>query len=122
MTISHEKMTFLTANYGLSPEQVETFWSAYHSAYQSMAAEIEMSWDEGGYYPDNPEEAMIEVLVDADRLEYYIPDYMDWCFDFRYKQELIYDLKNMEPPAFLRDYLKSTGKTWWTAARKYHRK
>ena len=122
MNISPAKMTFLTANYGLSPEQIEAFWSAYHSAYQSMAGEIEMTWDEGGWYPEDPEAAMMEVLVDADRLESYIPDYMDWCFDFKYKLELVYDLSNKEPPKFLRDYLKSTNKTWWTAARDYQRK
>ena len=117
MNISPEKMTFLTANYGLTPEQIQSFALAYQSAYYQMAGEIEMSWDESGYYPDSPEEAMIECLVDADRLEPYIPGYMDWCFEFRCKMELVYDLKNMEPPKFCRDYLRSQEKTWWTAVK-----
>ena len=110
-------MTFLTANYGLTPNQIESFAAAYQTAYYQMAAEIEMSWGEGGYYPDSPEEAMIECLVDADRLEPYIVDYMEWCFRFNMKMELAYDLKNMEPPKFCRDYLLSQEKTWWTAAK-----
>jgi len=117
MHISPEKMTFLTANYGLTPEQIRAFAEAYQSAYYAMAGEIEMSWDESGYYPDSPEEAMIECLVDADRLEPYIVDYMEWCFNFHMKLELMYDLKNLEPPKFCRDYLKGEDKTWWLAVR-----
>ena len=120
--ISPEKMTFLTANYGLSPEQVESFANGYNSAYWQMAGEIEYTWEEGGYYPDNPEEAMIECLVDADRLRNFIDDYDAWCFDFLFKMELIYDLKNMEPPPYFREYLKKEGKTWWTAAKESYRK
>ena len=115
MNIPNEKMTFLTANYGLSPAQIEAFWIGYNEAYHSMAAEIECTWHEGGWYPEDPEDAMIECLVDADRLEQFIPDYMDWCFDFLYKMELVYDLKNLEPPGELQEYLLSTGKTWWLA-------
>ena len=44
MSISPEKMTFLTANYGLSPAQVQAFADAYHTAYHQMAGEIEYSW------------------------------------------------------------------------------
>ncbi len=117
MHISQEKMTFLTANYGLSPEQIEAFARAYQEAYYHMGPEIEMSWDESGYYPDCPEEAMIECLVDADRLEPFIVDYMAWCFNFNMKMELIYDLKNMEPPEYCRNYLRSQEKTWWVAAK-----
>ena len=112
---SPEKMTFLTANYGLTQDQVVRFWQAYNEAYQSMAGEIEYAWQEGGWTPDRPEDAMIECLVDADRLEQFIPDYMDWCFDFRFKMELVYDLEDRIPPQFLQDYLTSQGKTWWTA-------
>ena len=110
-------MTFLTANYGLTPDQILSLASGYNMAYQSMAGEIEMNWDECGYYPDCPDEAMIECLVDADRLEHYIEGYMEWCFGFRMKMELVYDLKNMEPPQFCRDYLRSQEKTWWTAVK-----
>ena len=41
MFISQEKMTFLTANYGLTEEQINDFYEGYLSAYQSMAGEIE---------------------------------------------------------------------------------
>lgn len=116
MTISQEKMTFLTANYGLSPEQIEAFNEAYQHAYYSMAPEIEYAWEEGGHFPEDPESAMIEVLVDADRLEQYIPDYMDWCFDFRMKMELAHDLLDIPMPKYCQDYLQSQGKTWWTKA------
>ena len=117
MRISPEKMTFLTANYGLSPAQVQAFADAYHTAYHQMAGEIEYSWQESGWYPENEEDAMIECLTDADRLQDYIDDYDDWCFDFMYKQELAFDILDREPPGFLQEYLLSTGKTWWLAAR-----
>mgnify|MGYP001370040728 CR=1 FL=1 len=113
MTISNEKMTFLTANYGLSPAQINAFNEAYQDAYHAMAAEIEMNWEEGGWMPDDPEAAMIECLVDADRLEYYIPDYMDWCFNFVMKQELAHDLLEIRMPMHCIDYLKREGKTSW---------
>ena len=48
MTISQEKMTFLTANYGLTVHQINAFHEAYQHAYYSMAPEIEHSWEEGG--------------------------------------------------------------------------
>ena len=113
MNISQEKMTFLTANYGLSPEQIEAFADAYHTAYHQMAGEIEYTWQEGGWYPENPEAAMIECLCDADRLEPYIDDYMEWCFDFLMKAELVHDLLEVPMPKFLLDYLESNGKTSW---------
>ena len=66
--ITIEKMLFLTANYGLSAEQVASFWNAYLTTYYQQAGEIEYAWEESGYFPEDPESAMIEVLVDADRL------------------------------------------------------
>ena len=114
MNISQEKMTFLTANYGLSPAQIEAFNTGYQDAYQSMAGEIEYSWHEGGWTPEDPEAAMIECLVDADRLEQFIPDYMDWCFEFNLKMELVHDLLDVAMPKWNQDYLLSVGKTWWT--------
>ena len=116
MPISNEKMTFLTANYGLTSAQVTAFFEAYHSAMYQMGAEIEYSWEESGWYPEDPESAMIECLVDADRLEQYIPDYMDWCFEFNMKQELAHDLLEVPMPQFCQEYLTSQGKTWWTKA------
>ena len=106
-------MTFLTANYGLSPAQINAFAEAYQSAYYSMAGEIEMTWQEGGWMPEDPESAMIECLVDADRLEQFIPDYMDWCFDFLMKQELAHDLNEVPMPKHCVDYLSSKGLTSW---------
>ena len=113
MRIPQEKMTFLTANYGLSPEQIEAFADAYQSAYYSMAGEIEMTWQEGGWMPENPESAMIECLVDADRLEQFMDDYMDWCFDFLMKQELAHYLNEVPMPQHLLDYLEHKGLTSW---------
>lgn len=113
MTISQEKMTFLTANYGLSPAQITAFYEAYHTAMYQMGGEIEASWYESGWTPDDEECAMIECLVDADRLEQYIPDYMDWCFDFLMKQELAHDLLEVPMPKHCIDYLKSRGLTCW---------
>ena len=109
MNISQEKLTFLTANYGLSPEQIEAFHDAYHCAFYQIAPEVEMSWHEGGYIPDNEESAMIEVVCDADRLEPYMDDYMDWCFDFMYKQELAHELLGVPMPEYLKDFLQSRG-------------
>ena len=116
MAISTEKMTFLTANYGLSPEQIEAFHEAYQHAYYSMAPEIEYSWEESGWTPEDPEGAMIECLVDADRLRDYMDeaDYDEWCFDFNMKLELAHDLLDVPMPQFCQDYLVSQGKTWWT--------
>ena len=116
MAISTEKMTFLTANYGLTPDQINAFYEAYHTAMYQMGGEIEYSWEESGYYPEDPERAMIECLVDADRLEQYIEDYMDWCFDFEMKMELACDLLDAPMPQYCQDYLTSQGKTWWTKA------
>ena len=72
MNISNEKMTFLTANYGLTPDQITRFYEGYCEAYQSMAGEIEYTWQEGGWYPDDEYAAMVECLCDADRLEQFI--------------------------------------------------
>lgn len=113
MNISTEKMTFLSANYGLSPEQIEAFAHAYQTADSHMAAEIYYSWEESGWTPDDEECAMIECLVDADRLEDYIPDYMDWCFDFLMKAELAHDLLEVPMPQHLLDYLAHQGLTSW---------
>ena len=110
-------MTFLTANYGLSSSQINAFYEAYHTAMYQMGGEIEYSWEESGWAPEDPEAAMIECLVDADRLEQYIPDYMDWCFDFRMKQELAHDLLEHPMPQFCLDYLASVGKTCWMVAK-----
>ena len=110
-------MTFLTANYGLTPEQIEAFANAYNSAYWSMAGEIEYSWEESGWTPDDPEGAMIECILDADRLEQYMDDYMDWCFDFRHKTELLYDLRDESPPKWCLPHLEREGKTFWMAAK-----
>ena len=113
MNISQEKMTFLTANYGLSPNQIEAFAEAYHSAMYQMGGEIEYAWEESGHFPENPESAMIEVLIDADRLEQYIEDYMEWCYDFLMKTELAHDLLEVPMPKWNLDYLKSQGLTSW---------
>ena len=113
MPIPQEKMTFLTANYGLSPEQINAFHEAYQSAYYSMAPEIEHTWHESGWYPENEESAMIECIVDADRLAQYMDDYMVWCFDFLMKQELAHDLMEVSLPKHLIDYLESQGKSAW---------
>lgn len=113
MNISTEKMTFLTANYGLSPEQIEAFNEAYQSAYYAMAAEIEYEWSMAGIWPPNPEETMIECLCDADRLSDYIDDYDDWCFDFLMKQELAHDLLEVPLPQHCIDYLNQVGKSAW---------
>ena len=106
-------MTFLSANYGLSPAQITSFYEAYHTAMYQMGGEIEASWYESGWTPDNEEAAMIECLVDADRLEQYIPDYMDWCFNFLMKQELAHDLLEVPMPQHCIDYLKKKGLTCW---------
>lgn len=113
MPISNEKMTFLTANYGLSPEQIKAFADAYQSAYYQMADDIEMSWEEGGWYPEDPEAALIECIVDADRLADYIPNYMDWCCDFKFKQELAHDIQEVRMPQWNLEYLKKQGKSSW---------
>tara|TARA_A200000159_G_scaffold160775_2_gene181464 strand:- start:169 stop:519 length:351 start_codon:yes stop_codon:yes gene_type:complete len=113
MNISTEKMTFLSANYGLSPAQITAFAEAYHTVMYQMGGEIEASWYESGWTPEDPECAMIECLVDADRLEQYIPDYMDWCFDFLMKQELAHDLLEVPMPGHCIDYLTHRGLTCW---------
>ena len=106
-------MTFLTANYGLSPEQITAYYAAYQSAYYQLADEIEYSWEESGWIPDNRQEAMIECLCDADRLEPFLDGYMDWCFDFRFKQELAHDLNEVPMSKYNLDYLKENGMTSW---------
>ena len=106
-------MTFLSANYGLSPAQITQFYEAYHTAMYQMGGEIEYAWEESGWTPEDPECATIECLVDADRLEQYIPDYMDWCFDFLMKQELAHDLLEVPMPKHCTEYLTSKGLTSW---------
>ena len=107
-------MTFLTANYGLTTDQIKAICDGFAQAYYAMAGEIEYNWEESGWYPEDPQGAMIECLVDADRLEPYIEGYMDWCFNFTMKMEVVYDLMNEAPPQFCQDYLTKQGKTWWT--------
>jgi hypothetical protein len=117
LNISHELMTFLTANYGLTEAQILSYAEAYNAAYWSMAGEIEYTWQEGGFYPEDPECAMIECLCDADRLRDYMAadEYDAWCMDFLYKMELVYDLMGKEPPGYLQEYLLSSGMTWYRA-------
>ena len=106
-------MTFLTANYGLTVHQINAFYEAYQYAMYQQGAEIEYAWEESGHFPENPESAMIECLVDADRLEQYIEDYMDWCFNFNMKMELAHDLLDVPMPKYCLDYLESKGLTSW---------
>ena len=113
MNIPPAKMTFLTANYGLSPQQIEAFYQGYCSANAQMGGEIEYSWQEMGYWPENPHAAMIECLCDADRLHDFIDDYMDWCFDFLMKAELAHDLLDEPMPEHLLSYLHSTNRQSW---------
>ena len=119
MTISNEKMTFLTANYGLTPDQITRFAAAYHRAYVHMGGEIEASWLESNWWPREEDEAacMIECLTDADRLERYIADYDDWCFPFLMKAELAHDILEVPMPKHLTDYLSSQGKSSWMLAK-----
>jgi len=117
MTISNEKMTFLTANYGLTHDQITRFADAYHMANSQIGGEIEYSWEESGWWPENPEACMIECLVDADRLERYIEDYMDWCFGFLMKAELAHDILEVPMPKHLLDYLEGNGKSSWMLAK-----
>ena len=113
MPISNEKMTFLTANYGLTAEQVQAFADAYQNAYYQLGVDIEDCWIDSGFYPKDPEGDMIEAICDADRLSDYISDYMDWCFDFRFKQELAHDLLEVRMPQWKLDYLKKKGLSSW---------
>ena len=112
-------MTFLTANYGLTPDQITRFAKAYHRADSQMGGEIEASWEESGWWPREEDEkaCMIECLTDADRLEPYIDDYMDWCFNFLMKAELAHDLLEVRMPEHLLRYLHSNGKSCWTLAK-----
>ena len=112
-------MTFLTANYGLSPAQINAFADAYQRVHSRMGGEIEASWEESGWWPreEDEEACMIECLTDADRLEQYIPDYMDWCFGFLMKAELAHDLLEVRMPEHLLNYLPSNGKRSWMLAK-----
>ena len=109
-------MTFLTANYGLSEEQIEAFADGLGRAYWSHSAEIEQSWAESGWTPENAEDAMIECLIDADRLEDFLDDYDTFWQDWLFKQELAHDLYDVPMPEHLAQYLQSKGMTWWDAA------
>ena len=113
MNISPQKMTFLTENYGLTSDQITQFYQAYCSADSQMGGEIEYSWEEQGWTPDNPEACMIECLCDADRLGDYIDDYYEWCSPFLMKQELAHDLLEVPMPKHLLNYLASQGKKSW---------
>ena len=119
MNISNEKMTFLTATYGLTHDQITRFADAYHMADSQMGGEIEASWEESGWRPREEEEqaCMIECLTDADRLENYIEDYMDWCFGFLMKAELAHDILEVPMPKHLLDYLERNGKSSWMLAK-----
>ena len=114
MRISPEKMTYLTSNYGLSVQQVTSFASALEHCEWEIGPEIEQAWEEGGWTPEDPRSAMIECCIDADRLERWIDDYMDWCFDFKYKLFLAHDLR--EHPIqdkFWLDWLKDQKMSTW---------
>ena len=119
MNITHEKMTFLTANYGLSPQQIEAFYNGLYSAKAQLAGEIEYSWEQMGWWPDNEEACMIECLTDADRLQDYVDGYDDWCFDFLMKAELAHDLLEIAMPYDLLSYLEANGKTSWMVHRSF---
>ena len=116
ITLTKQKMTFLTANYGLSAAQVEAFADGLGKAYWSHSAEIEQSWAESGWMPENAENAMIESLVDADRLEDFLDDYGVFWQDWLFKQELAHDLYDVQMPSYLTEYLQSNNMTWWSAA------
>ena len=116
ITITQQKMTFLTANYGLSERQVEAFADALGKAYWSHSAEIEDSWAESGWEPENAQVAMIECLVDADRLEDFLDDYEAFWMNWPFKGSLAYDLYDVRMPKYLAMHLKSNNLSWWSAA------
>ena len=117
MNISPQKMTFLAENYGLTPEQIIQFYRGYCNANAHMGGEIEYSWEEQGWTPEDPEACMIECLCDADRLSDYIDNYDEWCSPFLMKQELAHDLIEVPMPKHLLNYLSSQGKKSWQQIR-----
>ena len=116
IAITPVKMTFLTANYGLSEEQVEAFADGLGKAYWSHSAEIEGSWAESGWEPENAQDAMIECLIDADRLEDFIDDYEAFWMHWPFKMSLAHDLYDVRMPKHLACHLVSNNLTWWSAA------
>ena len=121
MYISQEKMTFLTANYGVSPKNINQFIEAMEhvisDCYYDILEAFQGVGEESDFYA-NEEAILIETAVDADRLAHYIEDYDDWCRDFSYKMELAHDIKEVPMPQFLVDYLKRNNKTSWMLSKK----
>ena len=113
ITISQEKMTFLTANYGLSEKQVEAFADALAMAYQANSAEIELSWTECNWHPESPRHAMVEALIDAEGLYEFLDNYEHTWIYWDHKQELAIDLWNLEMPPKHSNWLKRNNKTSW---------
>jgi len=113
ITISQEKMTFLTANYGLSEKQVEAFADALAMAYQANSAEIELNWDECNWRPESPRHAMVEALIDADGLYEFLDNYEHTWIYWDFKQELAIDLWNLEMPPNRSNWLKRNSKSSW---------
>lgn len=113
MIVEPEKMTFLTANYGLTNDQIHGFFKSYMLAEQNLSTEIEYGWEEYDYYPDDPQVAMIEVLVEGDLLSYYLIDYDDWCRNFPFKQALVHDLLEIPHTPEILQLLESNGMSSW---------
>ena len=116
ITLTKQKMTFLTANYGLSEKQVEAFADGLGRAYWSHSAEIEQSWAESGWTPENAEDAMIECLIDADRLEDFLDDYEAFWMHWPFKMALAHELYDVRMPRHLAYHLSLHNLTSWNAA------
>ena len=112
--ISQEKMTFLTANYGLSPENISQFYEAMEQVisecYHDILEAFQSTGEEDDFYK-NEEAILIETACDANRMDRFIPG--DWIDDFRQGMELAHDLKEVAPPQWIVNYLEREGKTMW---------
>jgi hypothetical protein len=64
----------ITEAYGLEAWEVELICQAYSSVEQDIAWDVESSWEESEWVPEDPAGVMIETCLDAGRPLAYIPE------------------------------------------------
>ena len=100
------KETYLSALYGVTPEQQSELRSAIYHTWNQIALDVHLGNHATEY------QQMIELCVDADRLKYH-GDIGDWFDDVDEKMLLAFDAYDVCPGEFWKDYAERNDIKMW---------
>ena len=101
-----EKTTYLTALYGITPDQIEELKMAI------CYTQDQIAWDIG---TNDPHE-LLECAVDADRLQQFA-GIGDWWKNTKNKMLVAFDVMDLRPDKFWREIAKRDDIKMWTLRR-----